>query len=593
MAVELDIAGNFAKGQDATLRRRRARQLERGTDYELAGQDLALRGMQDDLAQQEDIYGLAPLGADPLHTNQDPWFSRLQQWWKQRRASRVMPSNMLPEQQQTAVDASAALGVGGDEYAAGDGFADGGQVRRAIPRYADGGGVADEAEMIRRRAAANRARNPGTMTNATETAIPRTPGMMTRAGGALRRGVNVAGKKFAPVALGATAVDTAMTDTEQYRKRFGMAPGSKETGFWGDVGARALGAASDLGNVLTFGQAGKMYRDQQPDEEASPPMDVTVTKSASDFPDTGIPKTPDEAVAQQAISDGTKMAEQAQERSAPPGAVDFSKVDFNSGDIPNMPVKDWVDYRARMVRNLMAQGMKPADAHAQVSKIQQQGFIDYAQQALMHLQSGNANAAATALRAAYQYFPNGTDVQLGAQQGKDGQPVLVGMGRDEETGKPKGSPMILNAERLSTMIENFSNPEAFRAWTKDWRDEQFNRQKYEEVEKPQAQNTARYQNRMAGAAELNARANMADARARGNASGARKQVDLDRANAAFTDAVEMLGLTDQDQSDRLMSVMSQIYQQSSWQYPQVIEFVRKAQKEGRLDEVMQALGLGE
>jgi phage I-like protein len=238
----------------------------------------------------------------------------------------------------------------------------------------------------------------------------------------------------------------------------------------------------------------------------------------------------------------------------------------------------------------MMQGMKPAEAHAEVTRMQQQGFVDYAQQALMHLQGGNPNAAATALRAAYQYFPNGTDVQLGVQQGKDGQPVIVGQGRDEETGEPKGQPMIINGERLAVMIENFSNPDAFRTWTKDWRDEQFNRQKYEEVEKPEAESNARYRDRAGRAALVNAEADRIRAGASG--AGGRRQVDLDRANAAFTDAVELMGYTDEAGADQIMSLMSQIYARSSWQYPEVIDFVRKAKREGRLPEVMEALGLG-
>lgn len=594
MAVELDIAGNFAAGQKATLDRRRARQYERMNDYELAEMDDKLRGKRSGVNRERTAGGLDELEFAPLETNGDPLFQKIVGWWKQRRANRVMPSRMMPEQMESIGDEMGQLGMedyggpaqtfpleGGGAIPTEPLYRDGG----AIPRYADGGGVASEEEMIRRRAAANRARAPARVTNATQRAIPRTPprpGLTARAGSAVRGAANAVGRKIAPIALGATAVETARTPTEDYRKRFGME--TNDPSLAGDIGARALGAASDLGNVLTLGAAGKYFRDKQGDN-------VVQAQPAQPETPAAIPKTPDEAIAQQAIAEGTKMAEKATAAAAPPGDIDFSKVDFEAGDIPNMPVRDWVEYRAGMVSDLMLQGATAPEAHAKVTQMQQQGFVNYAQQSLMHLQAGNANAAATALRAAYQYFPNGTDVQLGVQQGKDGQPVIVGQGRDEETGEPKGPPMVLNSERLAVLIENFSNPDAFRTWTKDWRDEQFNRQKYEEVEKPEAESNARYRDRAGRAALINAEADRV--RAGTSATSGRRQADLDRANAAFQDAVEMLGYTDQAGADRMMSLMAQIYARSNWQYPQVIEFVRKAQDEDRLDEVMQALGLGE
>lgn len=84
-------------------------------------------------------------------------------------------------------------------------------------------------------------------------------------------------------ALGQTALETATTPTEGYRARFGMdpkvqasnpeTPGSVallDPGFWRDAATRGLGAASDLGDVLTFGQASKLYRDKQASPETAP-----------------------------------------------------------------------------------------------------------------------------------------------------------------------------------------------------------------------------------------------------------------------------------------------------------------------------------
>lgn len=574
MPIQLDIAGNFAKGQQVRNTARLARQIERANDYDLAIDEEKLLGRRDAIRQAEEMYGLEPIDFGQFQTNEDPMYMRLANWWKQRRELRRSGrSAQAPPSDFDSVDRMQQL-----------------QQTRAIPSFADGGDVTnivDEDEMIRRRAALERARNPATVASRTEAAIPRRPGLLSRAGGMLRRGVNVVGKVAAIPALVATAVETASTPTEQYRKRFGME--TNDPSFLGDVGVRALGAASDFGNILTRGTAGSMYRDKAiPAAPAREPASV----AAQPEPPPEMPATPDEAIAQAAKSDGEQMIQQAVEESKPPGAIDFSKVNVPPSEIPNMPVKDWVAYRARAVRNAMLQGASPAEAHQQVTQLQMSGFRDYAQQALMHLEGGNPLAAASALRAAYQYFPNGSDVRIGVTKGVDGNPVLVGMGRNEETGESVGSPMVLNSERLSVMIENLSNPEAFRAWTKDWRDEQFTRQRYEEVEKPQAQSQMDVAQRNARSYEMMAGAQMLNAE-RQAAGGAkpRTQADLDRANAAFVKAVEMLSLTDQAKADRLMSVMSQIYKRSNWEYPQVIEFVREADARGQLDDFAQRLGV--
>lgn len=574
MPIQLDIAGNFAKGQQVRNTARLARQIERANDYDLAIDEEKLLGRRDAIRQAEEMYGLEPIDFGQFQTNEDPMYMRLANWWKQRRELRRSGrSAQAPPSDFDSVDRMQQL-----------------QQTRAIPSFADGGDVTnivDEDEMIRRRAALERARNPATVASRTEAAIPRRPGLLSRAGGMLRRGANAVGKVAAIPALVGTAVETASTPTEQYRKRFGME--TNDPSFLGDVGVRALGAASDFGNILTRGTAGSMYRDKAiPAAPAREPASV----AAQPEPPPEMPATPDEAIAQAAKSDGEQMIQQAVEESKPPGAIDFSKVNVPPSEIPNMPVKDWVAYRARAVRNAMLQGASPAEAHQQVTQLQMSGFRDYAQQALMHLEGGNPLAAASALRAAYQYFPNGSDVRIGVTKGVDGNPVLVGMGRNEETGESVGSPMVLNSERLSVMIENLSNPEAFRAWTKDWRDEQFTRQRYEEVEKPQAQSQMDVAQRNARSYEMMAGAQMLNAE-RQAAGGAkpRTQADLDRANAAFVKAVEMLSLTDQAKADRLMSVMSQIYKRSNWEYPQVIEFVREADARGQLDDFAQRLGV--
>lgn len=71
-----------------------------------------------------------------------------------------------------------------------------------------------------------------------------------------------AGRLAAPGAAAAAIYDTATTDTDQYRKRFGLETDSPTLA--GDIGVRALGGASDVGNALTFGLAKRfLYRDGQ------------------------------------------------------------------------------------------------------------------------------------------------------------------------------------------------------------------------------------------------------------------------------------------------------------------------------------------
>lgn len=85
------------------------------------------------------------------------------------------------------------------------------------------------------------------------------PGGTARTG--LRRVAGVLGDMAAPLALGAAAAEGLQTPTERYRKRFGLE--TSDPSLIGDLGVRALGVASDVGNVLGFGLPGRFYRDNQ------------------------------------------------------------------------------------------------------------------------------------------------------------------------------------------------------------------------------------------------------------------------------------------------------------------------------------------
>lgn len=87
------------------------------------------------------------------------------------------------------------------------------------------------------------------------------------AGRAVARLLQSAGSVAIPATLASTGTAVWDTPTSDYETRFGVGPNTMDGvgGFARDVGVRALGAASDLGNALTLGAAGKfLYADKQP-----------------------------------------------------------------------------------------------------------------------------------------------------------------------------------------------------------------------------------------------------------------------------------------------------------------------------------------
>lgn len=104
-------------------------------------------------------------------------------------------------------------------------------------------------------------------TAATAPVTPAAPAAPTRLRAGLSTVGKVASKVASKVAPGLVIADTVTngldTSTEQYRERFGME--TNDPSLAGDIGIRALGLASDVGNSMTFGQAGKyLFRDKQP-----------------------------------------------------------------------------------------------------------------------------------------------------------------------------------------------------------------------------------------------------------------------------------------------------------------------------------------
>lgn len=108
-------------------------------------------------------------------------------------------------------------------------------------------------------------------------AAPQAPSRISAAGGAIRNAASklssFAGRLAAPLTLGATAGQAALTDTEDYAKRFGLE--NTQPGLARDLGIRALGAASDLGNTLALGlPKAFLYRDGGDATAAAPAAPV-------------------------------------------------------------------------------------------------------------------------------------------------------------------------------------------------------------------------------------------------------------------------------------------------------------------------------
>lgn len=462
------------------------------------------------------------------------------------------------------------------------------------PGFADGGNIDEEALQ---RAAQYRGRTPGVVQQATENVMgaDRTAssglsevtnavkqaddkigkflsragadsGVLSKAGAALKRAGALG-------ALASTALETASTPTEQYRKRFALE--TDNPSFLGDVGVRTLGAASDLGNAMTFGQAGRFYADKQEQPTAAP------TPQAA-------PAQP--AAPQRMALPPMEVHARAPQRSAVPAQhpemADFADLDIHAHEVPDMKTDDWKQYRAQVMDAARLTGNPDAVSRANdmVTDMQQKGFLNYGKQGLALQQAGNVKGAMAAYRAAYQYFPNGHDVEFSLHKGK-----IVGVGKDEQTGKVvPGTAMVMDPERVSALMENFTNPQAFRMWTKDWRDFQQGQREYSEVKKPLAQAQIQHLGNTGEADIIKAQAEMARAGKESAGSGA----GMRNAEHVFRQRVEMLGIQDEAKADFLASVMSRVKQASpNTADNAIVQAIMQAERDGTLQQRLGQMGI--
>ena len=353
------------------------------------------------------------------------------------------------------------------------------------------------------------------------------------------------------------------TDTSEYRRRLGLSDYTPHEGLLGagsDALVRGIGVMGDIGNRLTGGLAGEYGESlAEPDAPEAVPSE---------------PQTPEDEITAVAIPAGIEQAAEAEVENAPPGDFDFSKSDIQLHEIPEMSVNDWMNYRSEAVIGLMEQGMTGQQAHESVNLEQQQGTLNYLAQAQQALAVGDRRSASLALYAAYQHFPNGTSLKFGTASGRDGEQVLLATGIDQESGDPIGQPTAITQESLAALRANIEDPTNFLAWTKDWRDEQFQRKIYEEVEKPAAESRAQYETDIGEARGVEAAAEYAYRTRRG--AGGRTQADEDKANAYFDKKMETLAFDNPQDARALASVMSQLYVQQGKEYTETYREVMDA-----------------
>lgn len=581
------LQGGMQFRQDA----RRNKRIDKALDYELSRIDRLQRG-EDAAAVLESgdsaILHRTPeqLGlADPYDFSLRDWGSRILSGVKgaftRNRPAAVDPTS-LQAPEMRSVGGVPEYAIEADQFA----YRDGGYVRR----YADGGDVE------RRRA--GRFVDPDTGVEFID-GVPQ--GRVPTSGGGVRAALGDVGRNTLPNtqrrmrewAPHGMAADRAVLDAENASQRGAAIRGNLTEGA---VGMMNLGAGlyedsgvdslvRGVGGFLGFGDQGGQER--SPEAAAVAASDVAAqpaeTQGAAD-PTAAAPSRPGAGAGTgggEAIPGVRSGAAQGQ------GQFDWANVRAMPEDVPTMSTRDWQEYRGEQVAALMAQGLSANEAHEQVTQIQQRGFLNHAQQAFQFMQMGDVRSASLALKAAYQYFPNGADVKFGLTQDAQGQPALVAMGTDEESGESRGQPMLINSERLAVMMENMTNPNAFRSWTKDWRTEDFERQIYEEYTKPIGQAGAQ-------TSRMNAEANLLNAQSAASSGGRSglRQSDYDRAFKAMDELLGEMGLMEEvapEDLDYLRQIAGIAYEQDPGNYLNTVSTLARLYRQGGVEAVDAAI----
>jgi hypothetical protein len=405
----------------------------------------------------------------------------------------------------------------------------------------------DTPENVRRRAEQARApKSPGRpadyVNDTTKKAIPDAPkaaGRAARAGGAVKGGVAGA---LAGIA-GGSAVGTYGEDTGDMAREQGvpeyaedMPGGGGKRGpkwlgplgdpqFRHDIGVRTVGALQNLGDDII--STGKSLVGAGGADEAAPAQAIPAKPAAA--PAAGPARqAPPSAVARAPGASAIPTPDRPQPKN-PLEGFDLSKI--SAKEIPNFSNEDWKAHRQKLLKSYVNSGMSYAEAWDTVDQkviaTQQRGFLNFAKQASALMDANDLNGAATAVRAAFQYLPSTTDLEVGQYNGH-----LVAFGVDEETGEQVGKPIVVTPELLANIQQNFSDTKAFSEHAQDRIQ---NQQKDREL--GQADQKIGIMRDSLGVDAYNAESKRMDVQngAAGGAAGGFKPGDVQRASAAFTD----------------------------------------------------------
>lgn len=569
------LASGFQQGVGFVQDIQHGRQRKRALDYainQMGREDAAAQANSEDVSDEERaFYGDDTAEAFMPEYGSDPFLYRMIDMMQKRRAKRGRRKQALSGSPgETGVPAAPPeeLPPPAETFPL--------EETDDVQAYRDGGPVDDKTKILER-AEQNRTRKPATVERATEDVKGADRFRRGRAAGALK-GAAAGGAALAGMA---GAVRGFQTPTEDYATRIGIDPDQVGLSFWKDAGIRSLGVLSDVG-AAAGDMVGADLRSRFADVQNTQP-------AAMPQPAVGAPTTRAAALPVPDVSGQVAVAQAGGSRAAQPGAtsstpaspqlgdaIDMSQVDIDASELPDIKLADWKRYRAQALRSARLRGIPQAQALEEadrlVTTMQIRGFTNYASQAQALLQVGNVQGATRALRAAYQYFPDGNDVKIGTHNGK-----LVAVGIDEATGEPfEGGTRVISPEFLAGAIQNFSNPQNFLSWTQDWRDAAFKRERYEEMEKPlaEAQGQALRTNAEANVARSEAAHLRATLSQRG---GGLKPADMRGSEAAYRQRLELEGVTDPAMADSLAAIMSQI-KNANPQIPDnmIMDFVMKA-----------------
>lgn len=155
--------------------------------------------------------------------------------------------------------------------------------------------------------------------------------------------------------------------------------------------------------------------------------------------------------------------------------IDFSQVNVNHREIPDTSAQDWKQMQDSIVHMAIAKGVPVGtaqmQAQQQITQYQHANFMQYLQQGAALDAAGNKDGAMAAYKTAYNYMPTGHAMDFGVttapQKRSDGSVVpvgtIVGYGRDEDTHKPVGVPVLLDQASINHLASTFQDPKNWQA----------------------------------------------------------------------------------------------------------------------------------